>query len=136
MKIERLHSGLVQAVEQISILRRAAESRDADLRAHLDQATGELRAATAALKLRMDTADLGAERTAARGVMLIGVGVILTSIPDGLARVAWIGWLAFAIALLLFGGVMLAVANELRAAASAHRTAQAPARPDWGSPGH
>jgi hypothetical protein len=72
----------------------------------------------------MNESDLGAAKTDARGVILIGIGAILTGIPDELAQVAWIGWLAFAIALLLFSGVALTIVQERRADARARRTAQ------------
>ena len=119
-KVEYLHSIIGQVVEQISIVHRAAESRDA----RLDRASRDLRETTATLERRINEADLGAAKADARGVILIGVGTILTGIPDELARVAWIGWLAFAIALLLFSGVTLAIAQERRAVARAHRIAQ------------
>jgi hypothetical protein len=124
VKVERLHAVLTQVLEQVSVVRQAAESRDADLRARLDRAAAELRAATATLKSRVDAAELDTAKAASRGVILVGIGVILTSIPDGLARIAWIGWLTFAIALFLFCSVTLAIVQEQLASARAHRAAQ------------
>jgi hypothetical protein len=119
-KVERLYTIVGQVSEQISIVQRAAESRDAKL----DRASHDLRDLAAKLEKRMNEADLGAAKADARGVILIGVGAILAGIPDELAQVAWVGWLAFAIALLLFSGVVLTIVQEWRAAARARRTAQ------------
>jgi hypothetical protein len=35
----------------------------------------------------------------ARGVVLIGTGVVMTGVPDGLAAFPWSGWLVVALAL-------------------------------------
>jgi hypothetical protein len=126
-RVEYLHSVIGQAVEQISALQRAAESTDARLK----QAARDLHETTKKLQRRMDEADLGAAKADARGVILIGIGTILTGIPDELAAVAWIGWLAFAIAVLLFSGVTLAVTQERHAVArDARRSAQGGSRPE------
>jgi hypothetical protein len=53
--------------------------------------------------LRRVTTGLAAARQAARvdprGVVLLGLGVVMTGVPDGLARFAWLGWLVIAGAL-------------------------------------
>jgi len=39
-----------------------------------------------------------AARVDARGLPLIAVGILLTGVPDGLARWDWFGWFCFAVA--------------------------------------
>lgn len=111
-KLERLRSALEQAFEQISEVRRDAQSADAELRAALDQVSRDLRTASASLNSRIDEAEWQAATIDSRGVLLLGVGVILTVIPDGLALVGWVGWLDVGISGFLLLSVLLAVGRE------------------------
>jgi hypothetical protein len=60
------------------------------------------------LTSRMDAAEKQAAAIDSRGILLLGAGVILTGIPDGLARVAWVGWAAIGVSVFVMLCVLLA----------------------------
>jgi hypothetical protein len=111
-KIDRLHRHLGQVLEQVNTVRRETQQANASTRAALDQVAGELRAAVRSLENRIDTGERRAAQVDARGIVLIGTGVVLTGIPDGLARFAPVGWLSVALAGLLMLGILTAIWRE------------------------
>jgi hypothetical protein len=111
-KVEQLRSGLEQVAQQILDVRRDAQAADAELRVALAQVSGDLRTVGASLNSRMDAADQRAAKIDSRGIVLLGASVILTGIPDGLARIAWVGWLTVGVAVFLLLGILLALRRE------------------------
>ena len=106
--------GLEQALEQISDVRRDAQSAAAELHAALEQLSRDLHTMSAKLTSRMDAAEEQAATIDSRGILLLGAGVILTGIPDGLARIAWVGWLTVGLSGFLLLSVLLALGHERR----------------------
>jgi len=60
------------------------------------------------LTSRMDAAEKQAAAIDSRGILLLGGGVVLTGIPDELARVASVGWLAVGVSVFVMLCVLLA----------------------------
>ncbi len=79
--------------------RQEAREGDAELRQMIERHAGELRALHEAHQAAHVAAGRQAARVDARGVVLLGLGVVMTGVPDGLARFAWLGWLVIAGAL-------------------------------------
>jgi fatty acid desaturase len=75
-----------------------AQRNHADLGAELTQEAEVLRAADRALVERLDREERQAARIDARGIILIGLGVVMTGVPDGLAAPGWLGWFLVAVA--------------------------------------
>jgi hypothetical protein len=113
-KLKRLRSWLEQAFEQISDVRREAQSADAELQKSLGQLSDDLQKVKADLTSRMDAAEKQAAAIDSRGILLLGAGVILTGIPDELARVAWVGWVAVGVSVFVMLSVLLASWLEWR----------------------
>jgi hypothetical protein len=108
-KLERLRRWLEQALEQISDVRRDAQAADAELDKALGQVKNDLQTVNADLRSRMDAAEKQAAAIDSRGILLLGAGVILTGIPDELARVAWVGWVAIGVSVFVMLCVLLAL---------------------------
>lgn len=108
-KLERLRRGLEQALEQISDVRRDAQAADAELNKALDQVKKDVQTVNADLRSRMDAAEKQAAAIDSRGILLLGAGVILTGIPDELARVAWVGWVAIGVSVFVMLCLLLAL---------------------------
>lgn len=78
------------------------------VRAEILQAVGELRGADAALAARLEDSEDRSARSDARGIAVVVVGVVLTGVPDGLARYAVLGWAA------IIGAFAIAIAVGVR----------------------
>lgn len=124
-KLEHLRRGLEQAFEQISDVRRDAKAADAELQKSLDQLSDELQKVNADLTSRMNAAEQQAAAIDSRGILLLGAGVILTGIPDELARVAWVGWVAIGVSVFVMLCVLLASGLEWRGKRSSATAAAA-----------
>jgi uncharacterized phage infection (PIP) family protein YhgE len=124
-KLESLRRGLEQAFEQISDVHRDAKSADAELNKALDQLSDDLQKVNADLTSRMDAAEKQAATIDSRGILLLGAGVILTGIPDELARVAWIGWVVVGVSVFVMLCVLLALGLARRGKRSAATAAAA-----------
>lgn len=124
-KLERLRSWLEQAFEQISDVRREAQSADAELQKSLGQLSDDLQKVNADLTSRMDAAEKQAAAIDSRGILLLGAGVILTGIPDELARVAWIGWVVVGVSVFVMLCVLLALGLARRGKRSSATAAAA-----------
>jgi hypothetical protein len=100
-RVQRLHEQMVWVYAEIDRARQEARGGDAELRQIMDQHVGELRAAHQAHQEVHVATQRQAARVDARGVVLIGLGVIMTGIPDELAYFWPVGWIFIA------GGVAL-----------------------------
>lgn len=96
--------------------RQEAREGDAEVRQMIEQHAGELRALHEAHQATHVAAQRQAARVDARGVVLLGLGVVMTGIPDGLARFAWLGWLVIAGALAVTIWFSLWVIHDMRKA--------------------
>lgn len=94
--------------------RQESREGDAQLRQIIEQHAGELRALHEAHQAAHAAAQRQAARVDARGVVLLGLGVVMTGVPDGLARFAWLGWLVIAGALAVAIWFVLWVIHDMR----------------------
>jgi len=100
-KVDRLHDQMQWVFAEIEKVRQEARDGVAGLRQVVEQQADELRTAQQAHQAAHAAAQRQAAQVDARGVVLIGVGVIMTGIPDELAYFWPVGWLFIA------GGVAL-----------------------------
>jgi hypothetical protein len=106
-QIAQLREELQEIWGELREARSEARDNHAALSARVDRETGQLRSEHQAL-----TEELKAERRRdaqidARGLPLIGLGILLAGVPDGLAVVGWLGWavVAFSACLAVWLGV-------------------------------
>jgi len=92
-KVQLLHQQMDRAYEEIARVEREARTRDAELTRLIEDRVSELKAAARELRQLFDVREERAVRVDARAVILIGLGVVMTGVPDGLARLRWIGLL-------------------------------------------
>ena len=96
-QVRRLHEQMIEfhalIFTETDKARQEARDGDAKLRQMIEQHTGELRALHETHEAAHEAAQRQAARVDARGVVLLGLGVVMTGIPDELARFAWIAWL-------------------------------------------
>ena len=102
-KVHRLHDQMQWAFAEIEKARQEARDSVAGLRQVVEQQADELRTAQQAHQAVHAAAQRQAAQVDARGVVLIGVGVIMTGIPDELAYFWPVGWFFIA------GGVALSL---------------------------
>ena len=96
LKVDVLHEHIEKLERQIDEIQKHLSERHARLDQKVDALTGKLQKETFALRRRLDNEQQEAARVDARGLPLIGLGVVLSSVPDGLAQVAAVGWLLVA----------------------------------------
>ena len=87
--------------------RREARDNHSALSARVDRETGQLRSDHQALIEDLKTERNRDAQIDARGLPLIGLGILLAGVPDGLAVVGWLGWgvVAFSACLAVWLGV-------------------------------
>jgi hypothetical protein len=125
-KIERLRGQIGEVRQAVNEARQEARQNHSALSARLDQEADALRAADKALTDRLEAEGRQAARIDARGVVLIGLSVVLTGIPDGLAAVAWVGWFVIAVAAVFV--FCLALWPAFRSATKALASRRSPAQ--------
>lgn len=89
-KIHLLHQDILRVSQDVNTLRRETRQADAELRQMIQHRADQLRTDSDALRAWLHAQERRAVRVDARGVVLIGIGVIMTGMPDGLARVPWL----------------------------------------------
>lgn len=87
-KLERLHLLTFHILEQLDGFRQ--EFRD--IRQQTDDDLKELLAADKSLEARIEEERRRAAEVDARGVPLIGIGILLSGFAAGLSQIAWLGW--------------------------------------------
>lgn len=102
-RVSRLHELMDQAYEEIGKVRQEARNGIAELRQVVEQHAGELRAAHQAHQESHAAEQRQAARADARGLWPVGLGIVMTGIPDELAALTPLGWL-FAV-----GGPLFAI---------------------------
>lgn len=100
-QIERLWEVTDSLQRQISEVRQEMPQIEARLSSDLQAASGELRSALAKLTERVEEQERQAVRIDARGLPLVGLGIVLTGIPNYLAAWVWPGWSVVAITAVL-----------------------------------
>jgi hypothetical protein len=98
-RVDLLDEHIVRAFREIEKARQEAAAGDAELRRIIEQEAGELRGSVEAHQAAHAAAQRQSAQVDARGVVLIGAGVVMTGVPDGLAAFPWSGWLVVALAL-------------------------------------
>lgn len=93
-EVTRLHGKINQVSQD-------AQQRLSDLASRLDSATADLQAAHQAMSRQWEEEQHRSVHIDARGLPLIGLGILMTGFPDGLAVWAWFGWLVTAVAVTL-----------------------------------
>jgi hypothetical protein len=114
--IQRLHEQEVWVYAEFERARQEAREGDAELRQIIEQQTGKLRAAHQAHQAVHEVTQRQAARVDARGVILIGLGVVMTGVPDGLATLAWLRWLVITAALAVTVWFIWWVISDMRKA--------------------
>ncbi len=102
-QVQRLHEQMVWAYVEIGRARQEARDGDTELRRLIERHAGELQAADEAHRAEHRMDQRKAASVDAHGIFLLGLSVIMTGVPDGLAHFPLLGWL-FAV-----GGPVLAV---------------------------
>jgi hypothetical protein len=87
--------------EKIKRVSHEAEQRDSHLASRLDTAATELQAAHQAMSRRWEEEKRRSVHIDARGLPLIGIGILMTGVPDGLATWDWLGVLVIVVAVIL-----------------------------------
>jgi len=117
-QVRRLREQMIQfhalIFTETDKVRQEAREGDAELRQMIEQHAGELRALHEAHQAAHVAAQRQAARVDARGVVLLGLGVVMTGVPDGLARFAWLGWLVIVGALAVTIWFVLWVIHDMR----------------------
>jgi hypothetical protein len=93
-EVDRL-GGLIRKVDE------GSKGRDEAAAAMIGRESDARRRLRAELAARHERDERQSARVNARGLPLIGLGIVMTGIPDGLATWAWVGWLFIAAAGLL-----------------------------------
>ena len=106
-QVERLREDLSRLQAVVRDNQRQARADHAALSARVEQVRAESRADHHALAARWEAEKRRDAQIDARGLPLIGLGIVLAGVPDGLARVSWIGgfFIAFSWALVIWLGV-------------------------------
>ena len=93
-EISRLHRKIGDVTED-------ARRRHSELAGSLQSAASELQTAHQDLRSRWEEEKRRSVHIDARGLPLIGLGILMTGVPDGLAAWDWFGWLVTAVAVIL-----------------------------------
>jgi hypothetical protein len=112
--VDLLDEHIVRAFGEIEKVRQEAAVGDAALRRIIEQQAGELRAAAEAHQAAHAAAQRQSAQVDARGVVLIGAGVVMTGVPDGLAAFPWSGGLVVALSLVGTAWATLWVVSDMR----------------------
>jgi hypothetical protein len=112
-KVQRLHEQMVQAYADIEQVRQDAMAANAELGRRLEDRVGQLQASDQDLREMLEARERRAARVDSRGVFLIGLSIMMTGIPDGLAKIDWLGWLVVAGAITATALIVRAVRSDL-----------------------
>jgi hypothetical protein len=115
VKIDLLHQQVDMLAQEIAEARQEARDNESALRAEIAQAEARAGDRHKQLAGRLDAEQRRAARVDARGIWLIGAGIVLTGIPAELAGVPVVGWLVAAAAVLLTLRMVFAVRADFRA---------------------
>lgn len=113
-RVDLLDEHIVRAFGEIEKARQEAAAGDAELRRIIEQQAGELRANAEAHQAAHAAAQRQSAQVDARGVVLIGAGVVMTGVPDGLAAFPWFGRLVVVLALAGTAWATLWVVSDVR----------------------
>lgn len=113
-RVDLLDEHIVRAFGEIEKVRQEAAAGDAELRRIIEEQAGELRASVEAHRAAHAAAQRQSAQVDARGVVLIGAGVVMTGVPDGLAALPWSGWLVVALALVGTAWATAWVVSDMR----------------------
>jgi hypothetical protein len=113
-RMDLLDEHIVRAFGEIEKARQETAAGDEELRRIIEQQAGELRAVAEAHKVAHAAAQRQSAQVDARGVVLIGAGVVMTGVPDGLAVFPWSGWLVVALALAGTAWAIVWVVSDMR----------------------
>lgn len=102
VQIRQLWKEVDRLDERIGKAEAESRERHAVLAARLAHESAARRAALKAQEAQRRREEQQAARIDARGLPLIGLGVLMTGIPDGLARWPWLGW-----ALIVLAGILV-----------------------------
>jgi hypothetical protein len=111
-KADLLYKQMVEAYQKIESVRRECETRDGETRALIEGRAGKLEASYHELRRLLEAQEHWEARVDGRGLLLIGLGILLTGVPDELAAFALIGWLMVAFSALSAVVIVLAVRSD------------------------
>jgi hypothetical protein len=113
-KVELLHQQMDRAYEEIARVEREARTRDGELTQAIKDQVGELKAGAREIRRLFDEREERSVRVDARAVILIGLGVVMTGVPDGLARFRVVGLLVMTGALVLTAEFVRQVRSDMK----------------------
>ncbi len=96
IQARRLWEAIVKLDGKVNRVNQEARARDDALSARVDRDTADLHAAHRTLEDETERERRQEAQVDARALWLIGLGVVMTGVPDGLARWKWIGLLFIA----------------------------------------
>ena len=114
-RIETLHQRDLLQEQRIGDVERQGRDQVGGVRSELRREADDLRAASNAIAARIGDMENRSARTDARGIAVVVVGIVLTGVPDGLARFAPVGWLAIVAAVATASAVGIWVIRAERA---------------------
>ena len=124
-RLELLHDQLKQVRADIQQARQKAVLDDTQLRQELTERQDALEAAQQKLRQSIRARERRSARVDFRGVLLVGLSILMTGIPDGLARWSWLGIvfivLAIAGTVVIVGWVWADEISEKGGMESTHR---------------
>jgi hypothetical protein len=111
-QIERLRAMVDQVLQEVGRVREQTRAQIAQVSGRLGVVESDLRTAVDDLRRRMEVAERRAAQANARGILLLGAGLVLTGIPQELAEFEVIGWTSVALAVVGTFWVLSAVLRD------------------------
>ncbi|HEY6275395.1 MAG TPA: hypothetical protein VIX86_03610 [Streptosporangiaceae bacterium] len=102
-KVDRLHQQLEQVLAHVTLVRLQGQQQATTLRASLAKGVSDRHTGQQKLTNRLDATEIQSAKIDARGVILIGASVVMTSIPGAIAYFAPVGAVVIALVLYLTG---------------------------------
>jgi hypothetical protein len=104
-KIAHLYAYVVSVEQQLDAAVVQMSQRADGLDARLNEIHQRLESATNSLKQEFSKRDESSKRIDATGLPMLGFGVVLSGVPNELASIPWLGWICFAVGVLILVGL-------------------------------
>lgn len=109
-KIERLRLMLGDLNQELRRLEQRLDQEVVRVRTDMEEVLTEIRESIQRLSDHVYASERDSARADARGILLLGLGVVMTGIPDGLAHFPPVGWCATG----LTAGIALGILDNIR----------------------
>jgi hypothetical protein len=111
-KADILYREILRIYERINELDQTVMANHAEIQALIEAQVGEVREAHRRLEALLAAKERHETRVDGRGLLLVAAGILLTGIPDELARYPPLGWTITAVAACLTAVVLRAVVGD------------------------